>query len=81
MIRPKRKAMELKIISDGTSDGTKVVDWKTGEVLEGVTNVEWSIGVGEIAVAKIELNMARVELIIPKAKIVKPIKKKIKLIP
>lgn len=81
MIRLKHETMELKIISDGTSDGTKVEDWKTGEVLEGVTNVEWSIGVGEIAVAKIELNMTRVELIIPKAKIVKPIKKKINLIP
>ena len=81
MIRPQHETMELKIISDGTSDGTKVVDWKTGEVLEGVTSVEWYIGVGEIAVAKIELDRARVELIIPKAKIVKPIKKKINLIP
>ena len=81
MIRPQHETMELKIISDGTSAGTKVVDWKTGEELEGVISVEWSIGVGEFAVAKIELNMARTEVIIPKAKIVKPIKKRTTLIP
>ena len=77
MIRPQHETMELKIISDGTSAGTKVMDRRTGEVLEGVISVEWSVKFGEIAVAKIELNVAPVTIIIQKAKIVKPIKKKI----
>ena len=35
--------MKLKIISDGTIKGTKVVDQDTGEELIGVTSIEWSV--------------------------------------
>jgi hypothetical protein len=33
--------MRLRIISNGTGKGTRVVDAKTGEEIEGVTSVEW----------------------------------------
>lgn len=33
--------MRIKILSDGTPVGTKVVDTETGEVLEGVVSVKW----------------------------------------
>lgn len=33
--------MRLKIISDGSRKGTRVIDANSGEEIEGVTNVEW----------------------------------------
>ena len=35
--------MRIKILSDGTPAGTKVVDTETGEVLEGVVSIKWSV--------------------------------------
>lgn len=35
--------MRLKIVSDGTPVGTKVIDTETGEVLEGVVAIKWSV--------------------------------------
>jgi hypothetical protein len=35
--------MRIKIVSDGTSAGTKVVDEKTGETVEGVLMISWSV--------------------------------------
>jgi len=67
--------IELKIISDGTPAGTKVINSKTGEEIEGVRSIEWSISYGEISVAKIELGVSSIEAIGSKTKIVKPIKK------
>ena len=67
--------IELKIISDGTPDGTKIVNSVTGEKVEGIKGVEWSIKYGEFAVALIELEACCVELSLPKHKIVKPKKK------
>lgn len=71
--------MELKIISDGTSEGTKVVNSETEEEINGVTSIEWSIGSGEFAVAKIEFNLAQAEVVVSKPKIVKPKKKELDL--
>lgn len=36
--------MRIKIISDGQFHHTKVVNAETGEALENVTEIEWSIG-------------------------------------
>lgn len=35
--------MRVKIVSDGTRLGTKVVDAQTGEAIEGVVGVGWRI--------------------------------------
>lgn len=39
--------MKLKIISDGTPKGTKVINPETGEVLSNVVMVNWSYMVGD----------------------------------
>ena len=41
--------MNIKIISDGTSKGTKVVNAETGEDVEYVQHIEWQLGVGELS--------------------------------
>ena len=35
--------MKLKIISDGTPQGTRVVDAATGDTVEGICAVDWSV--------------------------------------
>ena len=35
--------MRLRVISDGTPDGTKVVSAESGEDIEGVVAVTWSM--------------------------------------
>jgi hypothetical protein len=35
--------MKVKLISDGTFIGTKVVDAETGELVEGVAGIEWCL--------------------------------------
>ena len=48
--------MKLKIVSDGTTRGTQVVDAETGEVLEGVIGVSFSANISSsLAHAKVEL--------------------------
>jgi len=67
--------IRLKIISDGTPTGTKVIDSETGEEIEGIRRVEWSISFDEISIVKIEIGMSLIEAIGSKIKIVKPKKK------
>lgn len=49
--------MKVKIVSNGTVAGTKIVDVGTGETLQGVVGVTWAISVpsGPIAEAVITL--------------------------
>jgi hypothetical protein len=46
--------MKLKIISDGTYLGTKVVNAATGEAIENVTSIRWDVdwrnGIAEAAI-------------------------------
>jgi len=35
--------MRLRITSDGTGEGTQVQDVATGELLEGLAHVHWSV--------------------------------------
>lgn len=37
--------LKLKVISDGTSEGTKVFDIESGEVLPNVIDFEYKVGV------------------------------------
>lgn len=46
--------MKLRIVSDGTTYGTKVVD-ERGERIEGVTFVGWTIKAGASATAVLHL--------------------------
>ena len=48
--------MKIKIVSDGTPQGSKVVNAETGEVLGDVTKIEWKIQTGDAARISIELN-------------------------
>lgn len=55
--------MKLKIISDGTPQGTSIVDIETGERLERVTSIKWSIDAKWLAVATIELCEIPVDIV------------------
>lgn len=35
--------MRVKIISDGTAYGTRIVNMETGELVEGVVSVRWQM--------------------------------------
>lgn len=35
--------MKIKVISDGTAEGTKVIDSASGEALSGVQEVRWHV--------------------------------------
>jgi len=52
---------KLKVISDGTSKGTKVVRADTGEMLLGVRSVSWMLGVGGRSVARLEIIGVEIE--------------------
>ena len=52
--------MEIKIISDGTSLGTKVIDAETGKELRDVQWAKWELEVGELAT--VELKIIGVEI-------------------
>lgn len=54
--------MKIKIISDGTPQGTKVVNTETDERIEYVTSVQWKCEIGDIARARIEFLAIPVEL-------------------
>lgn len=53
--------MRIKIISDGTKAGTRVVD-ERGEKVEMVTAIEWRIGAPGVADARITFRAVPVEV-------------------
>ena len=56
--------MRIKIISDGTPTGTRVVCAETGEIVKGVTSVEWSHATpGKPSYAVLKLHLVPVEII------------------
>ena len=57
----KQSEFKLKIISDGTSAGTRVVRADTGEKIEGVRKAAWVCMVGKIAIARFELIGVEIE--------------------
>lgn len=55
--------MKVKIISDGTPPGTRVVNADTGEPIEHVTAIEWKIDVRDLATAVIRLRDVDVDVV------------------
>lgn len=47
--------LPIKIISDGTDSGTKVIDQNTGLELPHILSVSWEISCGSIGVATIRV--------------------------
>lgn len=52
-----REEVKLKIISDGTAHGTKVVNIETGEMIDRVMSVKWQIDT-DTSMATVELLLA-----------------------
>jgi hypothetical protein len=52
--------MKIKIVSDGTVRGSKVMDAETGEMLSCVQSVEWSVKAGEEHFARATLTVINV---------------------
>lgn len=54
--------MRIKIISDGTSQGTHVVNEQTGERLDLVTRISWELSATHLATATLTLLRVPVEV-------------------
>ena len=54
--------MKIKIISNGISFDTKVIDIETGKELENITRIHWFIDANSIAKAIIEFSKVEVEI-------------------
>lgn len=46
--------MKIKIISEGLSTNTKIINAETGESIENVTALKWECSVGHLATAEIK---------------------------
>lgn len=56
------KEVKVKIVSDGTTWGTKIVDEETGNEIHNVTKIEWTAEAGHMCVARITLVKVPVEI-------------------
>jgi hypothetical protein len=54
--------MEIKIVSDGTPYGTKLINIETGDEIKDIKSIDWHIEVDKLATAKIEFLRVPVEL-------------------
>ena len=55
---------KLKIISDGTSNGTALVDVETGQAISNVMSITWSIDVDTmLATATVKLTSIPTEIV------------------
>lgn len=56
--------MRIKIVSDGTGIGTKVINADTGERLRWIKRISWSIsGPDELATATVHFTKVEIEVI------------------
>jgi hypothetical protein len=55
--------MKLKILSDGTSRNTRVINEETGEPLDGVVSIAWSMRAGRDAFVLLEMEDVPAELV------------------
>lgn len=53
--------MKLKIISDGTSSGTSIVNAETGETINGIVSVDWSVS-ADSGCSEVNLRVMGVQL-------------------
>ena len=61
--------MKLKIISDGTNVGTKLIDEDTGEMIHGISKLTWEANVKEI-VSKVNVEFFNIPVeIVSKAEV------------
>ena len=44
-----KKAMKVKVISDGSGLGTRVINTETGEVIPNIYKIEWACEAGGFA--------------------------------
>ena len=56
--------MRIKILSDGSPTGTRLVDAESGEPVHGVTSIEWAHKAGELVYAVVEFHSLPVEIIV-----------------
>ena len=55
--------MKIKIVSDGTGPGTQIVNAETGEPIERVMNVTWSVpDPGALAVVTMTVHAVEAEI-------------------
>ena len=62
---PEPDKLRLRIVSDGTSEGTRVLDAATGRALAGVVRVAWEAGwdsLGRQPVVRLELEQVALDL-------------------
>jgi len=52
--------VKLKVVSDGTAYNTRVENADTGELLEGVSAIFWSVSVGGDRVAQLGITVLQV---------------------
>lgn len=55
--------MKIRVVSDGTPHGMRVENAETGELVEGVVDVEWRCGVPDQAEVYLKILRAEVDLI------------------
>lgn len=53
--------MKLKIISDGTANGTQVVNAETGEQVDYIKSITWYCTIDELATAVLEVVDVEIE--------------------
>ena len=54
--------MKIKIISDGLSKNTRVINAETGETVENVLSIEWKCSVHSLATATLKFIEVPVEV-------------------
>jgi len=54
--------MEIKIISDGTPYGTKVINKETGETLDLIEHVSWDIDAKDTGLARATIRFVKTEV-------------------
>lgn len=57
--------MKLKIVSDGTFEGTKVIDKETGQTINQISMVEFQVDINGLPKATIEFTDIEVDIISP----------------
>ena len=62
-VKWERDKMKIKIISDGTSKDTKIVNAITGELIDGITEIIWRVKVGGIAKVNLKMLHIPIELV------------------
>jgi len=60
--RRRINSMEIKIISNGTPQGTKVIDKATGEKIKNIRSITYTVAADKLAIAKVEFIGVEAEL-------------------